>query len=170
MEEAGGIAALGIDWKIFLAQLINFVIVFWLLNKYAFKPLLRVLEERREKVEKSVKDAQSIIEEKERLKQEVDKKLAQASQKAQEIVSASSKAAKEEQVRMRGEADANVAKMMTETKAQIADMKQSMKAEIVKELGMLIVKTTEKVIQEDVPTQTKNKISQELNKKIADER
>lgn len=169
-QEAGGIAALGIDWKIFLAQLINFVVVFWILNKYAFKPIIKVLEERRQKVERSINDAQKIIEERDQLKVEVDKKMKEASQKAQEIITSSTKAAKEEQAQIRAQADANAAKLVAETKEQIATMKQGMKAEIVKELGTLVVNTTQKVISEDIPTETKNKISQELNKDIINER
>ncbi len=161
---------MGIDWKIFLAQLINFVVVFWILNKYAFKPIIKVLEERRQKVERSINDAQKIIEERDQLKVEVDKKMKEASQKAQEIITSSTKAAKEEQAQIRAQADANAAKLVAETKEQIATMKQGMKAEIVKELGTLVVNTTQKVISEDIPTETKNKISQELNKDIINER
>jgi len=170
MEESGGIAALGIDWKILLAQLINFIIVFWVLSRYAFKPLLKVLDERRAKVEKSVKDAQEIIEEKEHLAQEVEKKLSEANQKAQEIIALSSKAAKQDQARIRQEADSSASKMVAEAKTQITAMKQSMKQEIVKELGELIVSTTKKVIEEEVPTQTKNKIVGQINKEVTSER
>ena len=170
MAETGGIAVLGIDWKIFIAQLVNFVIVFWLLNRFAFKPLLKVLEERRTKVEKSVKDAQEIIQNKERLDKEVDKKLKEASQKAQEIITSSNKAAKQEHARIRGEADASSAKLIKETKAQIADMKQSMKSELAQELGTLIVTTTEKVIGEEVTPQVKNKIDKDMAREVARER
>ena len=56
-----------IDAKLLAAQAINFAIVFAVLYFFALKPLVKVMQERTKKIEKSVKDAQ-----------EVDKRLARA--------------------------------------------------------------------------------------------
>ena len=48
---------LGIDWKIFLAQLVNFGIVFFVLKKFAFSPIQKLLKERQSKIEKGLDDA-----------------------------------------------------------------------------------------------------------------
>ena len=48
---------LGIDWKIFLAQLVNFGIVFFVLKKFAFSPIQKLLKERQSKIEKGLNDA-----------------------------------------------------------------------------------------------------------------
>lgn len=41
----------GIDWKMMLAQLINFGIVFFILRAFAYKPILKLLDNRRKKIE-----------------------------------------------------------------------------------------------------------------------
>lgn len=41
----------GIDWKLMLAQLINFAVVFFVLRAFAYKPILKLLDERKKKIE-----------------------------------------------------------------------------------------------------------------------
>ena len=63
MAEPSGIAALGIDLKILIAQLVNFLLLYFLLSKFAFGPLGKILEERRKRIEESEKRAQEIEQE-----------------------------------------------------------------------------------------------------------
>ena len=51
-------AAFGIDWKLLLAQSVNFLIVFGGLTYFLYKPLMRALAAREEKIAKGVKDAE----------------------------------------------------------------------------------------------------------------
>lgn len=44
----------GIDWKLFLAQIINFSVILFVLRKFAYQPILKMLRERREGIEKGV--------------------------------------------------------------------------------------------------------------------
>ena len=45
----------GWNWKLFLSQVISFCIVAYLLQRFAYKPILAVLEERRRKIEEGAK-------------------------------------------------------------------------------------------------------------------
>ena len=51
------IATFHIDWKIIIAQVLNFGVVFGVLYLFALKPLMKVMRERTEKIEKGIKDA-----------------------------------------------------------------------------------------------------------------
>jgi F-type H+-transporting ATPase subunit b len=58
------IHSLGIDWKLLLAQIINFFILFFILYKFLSKPLLKIIEERKLKIEEGLKlrdEAQDLI-------------------------------------------------------------------------------------------------------------
>ncbi len=44
----------GIDWKLMLAQLINFAVVFFLLRAFAYKPILKLLDARRKRIEEGL--------------------------------------------------------------------------------------------------------------------
>ncbi|MDR0978302.1 MAG: ATP synthase F0 subunit B [Endomicrobium sp.] len=49
----------GLETKLFLFQLINFLIIVFILKKFLFKPLKKILDERRQRVEQSLKDAEN---------------------------------------------------------------------------------------------------------------
>lgn len=49
------VSQLGIDWKLLLAQGVNFVILLFVLTKFVYKPLMKMVEERRKKIELGIK-------------------------------------------------------------------------------------------------------------------
>ena len=73
---------IGFDWQIALANLINFLIIFFLLNKLVFKPLNRVMKERQSKIEKGMhayEESKAILKEAEEKKQEEIREAERAS-------------------------------------------------------------------------------------------
>ncbi len=69
--------AFGIDWKLLLAQGVNFVIVLGVLSYFLYKPALRMIDARREKIAAGIRDAE-----------EAGKRLAEADAERQKIVGA----------------------------------------------------------------------------------
>ncbi len=59
-EDTGIVGMFGINWKLFLAQLVNFAIVLFVLWKWVFKPVTKGLSDRTEKIENSLQDAEKI--------------------------------------------------------------------------------------------------------------
>ncbi len=49
---------LGFDWKVALANLVNFLIIFWLLRNVVFKKIAAAIKERREKIQAGLDDAE----------------------------------------------------------------------------------------------------------------
>jgi F-type H+-transporting ATPase subunit b len=47
----------GFDWQVALANLVNFIIIFFILKKFAFKPIGKLIKERQEKIQKGLDDA-----------------------------------------------------------------------------------------------------------------
>jgi F-type H+-transporting ATPase subunit b len=78
MEEAVGIAALGISWSAFIFQLINFLVLLAILRIFAYPAIIRVLEARKQKIDEQLQNAA-----------EIEKRLALAHTEAQDIVHAS---------------------------------------------------------------------------------
>jgi F-type H+-transporting ATPase subunit b len=56
------IEALGLDVKILIAQIINFVLLLAILYKIGYKPIMRFVEQRTGKIEKGLKDAEEAAE------------------------------------------------------------------------------------------------------------
>src|SRR5579884_2985677 len=77
-DSSSGIGALGLNLTSFLIQLGTFVIAYLVLRKWAFGPILKVLKERREVIEKGV----SLGEKMQKDQAEMEKKVAQALREA----------------------------------------------------------------------------------------
>lgn len=75
-------AAFGINWKLIVAQMVNFGALVFLLSYFLYRPILNLLDERREKIAKGVKDAE-----------EAAAKLASSHAEGKEIVGKSVKEA-----------------------------------------------------------------------------
>ena len=77
---------LGISLPILLAQIINFVILFGLLFLVAYKPLMRMLDERSNKIKESMEQTELIKEQAAHAEEEVKKQLGTAAKEGQEVI------------------------------------------------------------------------------------
>ena len=77
-DSSSGIGALGIDGKALVIQLVTFVLVFLVLKRFAFKPIVKIMEHRRETIEKGVELGQQMQKEKDELEAEVAETLHKA--------------------------------------------------------------------------------------------
>lgn len=58
MEEAGLFGQLGINWKLFLSQAVNFFILLIVLHKFVYKPLFKNIKERNARIKEGLEKAQ----------------------------------------------------------------------------------------------------------------
>ena len=70
-----------------IAQVVNFIILLWVLAKFAYKPLLKAMDDRRTKIVKDMDQADHARKEAEALKQEYVNQLKNAKKEANDIVS-----------------------------------------------------------------------------------
>ncbi|MBI2020577.1 F0F1 ATP synthase subunit B, partial [Candidatus Daviesbacteria bacterium] len=76
----------GINPLLLAAQVVNFLVLLWILNKLLYKPILKVLNQRREKIEESLKNAAEIEEKLLKTEEDREKILAKASEEAQKLM------------------------------------------------------------------------------------
>ncbi len=84
---SSGLGALGISWSAFVVQLITFVLAFLVLKKYAIKPIIKILDDRRAKIEQGVSLGDSMVKKEQELEIKVSQQLHQARVKADRIIS-----------------------------------------------------------------------------------
>lgn len=140
-----------------LAQVIAFMIMVWVLNRYAWKPLLRLLEERRDKI---YTEFQSIDDQKKEIKkltEEYNIKLkgieAEARQKIQEEISKGREIAEKIQKEAHTQAQGILTKAQSDVEREIAKAKIQLKNDLVD----LVITSTQKVIQEKMQDKDKQK-------------
>lgn len=138
---------LGIDWRLIIAQMVNFFILLGLLYKFVYKPLLKMLEERRERVEKSIDQAKQIEANMARATRERQEEIAKARAESGRIVEEAKLAATAYRNKLIVEAQAEAEKIVKQAQSILATEKSAMLAEAKTELADLVVATTEKVLR-----------------------
>ncbi len=138
--------ALGIEWPLLLAQVVNFLMLIVLLRMFLYKPVLNMLNARKERIAQSMKDAERVSAAAREAEQEKAKVLEQARREAQEIrVQATRDAEKIAQdVRSRADLEATEIRM----KAQVDAAKQAelALADANKQIADLAMMATEKLL------------------------
>lgn len=145
-EQAGGIAALGLDLKAFVFQLITFVLVLLFLKKFVYSKLVDTLEERRNAVVGSLEAAKQAAEDLSKAEEKVEKLLAEARQESADIVAIAHKEAaamvEEAETKARKKADTIVA----DAKSQLDSEILKARTQLQKETKALVAEATEKII------------------------
>lgn len=139
---------LGIDWRLLAAQIINFFILLFILYKFLYTPILRLLENRAKKIEKGLNDAKAIeqrLKEIEKLKQE---KMSEALDKAKQIVEEASLVAENNKKEKIIEARTEITAQVIKAKELIKEEKGKMLDEVKKEVGELVILAIQKIIPE----------------------
>ena len=155
----------GVKPVLVLAQIVNFVILLFLLKKFAYKPILKVLDERKYKIETSLKQAE-----------EIEIKLAETEKNQKEIIGN----AERESTKIIEEAK-NAAKKLQEdtlvgTNKKIEETKQKKKeaskvesekmgSEVKTDMARLVAEMTKKIIGKTLS----NKDTENLVKKSLEE-
>src|SRR5919198_3959702 len=129
--------ALGISGLALLAQIVNFLLILFLLNKLAVGPITRIVAERRARAEQAVRDAEEARKARESAEQERIEALNEARREANDILNRAQKVAqdtrdadiaatREELERMRqraaGDIDAEKQRAIADLRAEVADL------------------------------------------------
>lgn len=145
-----------------MAQTINFAIVFAVLYFFALKPLLKIMREREEKIDKSIKDAKKIEEELVRTEKNYVEEIAKARREAMAIIEDANKQSEERKKDAVAKAKEEIGQIINKEKESIRAEKDKTMKEIKKELAGLIVASLEKVLAEKID----NKKDKEFIEKI----
>ena len=87
------IEAFDINWVSFGFQLLNFLLILYILNRFMFKPLLARLDERSAKIAQGLEDAESAARDRELARAEREAAVADARKEASELISSANKIA-----------------------------------------------------------------------------
>jgi len=138
--------ALEIDWGIIITQIIGFLIALWILKAFAWKPLLKMLDDRRRKIVGDIDEAEKIRASADELLEAYKVKLRDIDNEARarilEAVSEGSRIASEIRDQAREESRQILAKSRDELARDVAKARVQLRDDII---GMA-VKAAEKVI------------------------
>ena len=141
-----------------LTQIIAFIIVVWILKKFAWKPLLLVMEERRKKIKAEFEGIEEQKKKIQALTEEYQERLkgieAEARIKIQEAVKEGRKISQEIQAEARNQAKEILSKAHSEVEREIAKAKLQLKNDLVN----MTISATQKIIQERLDQEKHRKL------------
>ncbi len=149
-EDVEGIAALGVNLPGLISQLVNFGIILIALRLFLWKPFLRVLDERRQKIEAGLKASEAAAHAAESSQEESRRILDQARAESRDIVSRSQETAnrlrEELESQARRDAEQIVSRARQEIEAERAQAIQSLRSEF----ADLTVRAAERVVGQSI--------------------
>lgn len=142
------ISTFHVDIRLLVAQMVNFGIVFAVLYFFALKPLLAVMKERADKIEKSMNDVKAIDIKLVETKDEYHKIITEARKEASEILDKSRREAELKKTEIVNKAKEEIGVIINKEKESVREEKQRVIKEIKKEVADLVVLAIEKILEE----------------------
>ncbi len=159
------IGELGIDISLIVAQAVNFLILLALLYFFGFKRILKMLDERSQKIRDSVEQADQVKAEAARAEEENRKKLEAAGKEGQEAISRAMRAGEEARQRAQEGAKAEAADLIEKARQEIDRERNAVIGELRKVFADLTIVAAEKVIEKSLD----KKSHRELIDKVLEE-
>jgi len=142
------LSAFGIDWRLLIINMVNFGLLLLALWYFLYAPLMRMLDERRQKVAKGMHDA----EESERILKDVAGKrsdmLSEAGKEADDLVAQSRAAAAKKERDIIAASEARAEGVLRDAQVQAQELKATAIAESKQEVAKLVVLGMEKVFKQ----------------------
>jgi F-type H+-transporting ATPase subunit b len=157
----------GFDVWIFLSQVISFVIVALVLRQFAYKPILAVLEERRQRIAEGLLNAEKIKQQLAEAEQRHAEILAKANAQAQKMIDDARESSAHIAERKQQEAVVAAEQIMAKAREASAIEHERTMTELKRELGRLVVNTTAKVTGKILTPEDQRRLQDEAARQIA---
>ena len=158
---------LGIQWPILVAQTISFSIVFFVLWRFAYKPIFEMLQARREKIAEALANAEKIKTDVARTEAERQKILTDAGDQANKLIDDARQAAARVRETETQKAIAAAEQIVVKAREAAAQERAQMLAQLKREVGRLVVQTTATVTGKVLTSEDQQRLSAETEKQLA---
>ncbi len=149
-DSSSGIGALGIDGKALIIQLVTFLLAFWVLKRYAFTPIVKLMDERRSTIESGVRLGEKMQKDEAAMAAKVEKTLHEARQQADGIISGAQETGRQSIREAEEKAHSKAAGILKDAEARIVQETARARTGLERELVGLISDATEAIIHEKV--------------------
>jgi len=157
---------LGLNAALLISQIVNFVLLILLLKKFAYGPILKVLQERSDKIEKSLEQAKKIEEELRNTESTKIEEIKKAKEEAQKIIKESYETAETNSQKSIEETRRKTQEIVQKAKEEIQEEKEKSVKEAEREIGDLAIQIAEKIIKKNLDDESQRKLADETLSKI----
>lgn len=141
---------LGINFPLLIAQIVNVVLLVWLLSMFLYRPILNMLNERTRRIQESLKDAEQVKEQLARANQDYDAKLAQARQEAAAILAQAQERAKLQEQEIVAQARVEADRIRSDAREQAVQERDQLLRDLKNQMAELVTATASRVLGEEL--------------------
>src|SRR5437868_13913913 len=157
----------GWNWKLFLSQVVSFCIVAFLLRRFAYKPILAILEDRRRKIEEGQLNAEKIRKELAEAEKRYQEIVGKANADAQRMIDEARESATHLSERKQQEAIVAAEQIVAKAKEAAALEHERQMQTLKRELGRLVIDTTAKVTGKILTQEDQKRLQEEAARQVA---
>lgn len=160
------LSSLGVEWKLLLAQIINFGILVFVLYRLVYKPLLKVLDERRFSVDEAIKKSSSIDSKLEEIKNLEQTTLSEARKAGEKIIRDTEASATNLRARLEKEASESASKIIHEAETRIKNQEEKIREEIKREIRIIVAQAIEHTVGKYLNSDSIKRLNEEASEEI----
>lgn len=154
--------AFGVDVFKLGFQIFNFLLLLYLLNRFLFKPVIAMLDERRERLAKGLEDAESAARDRELASAAREETLAEARREAQAIIARASKMAEDSRSETIAGAKAEADKVVAKAREEIETEKERAMSELRGHVADLALAAAGKLVRSEMDGGTQRRLVEEF--------
>lgn len=151
----------GLDWPKFFAQVIVVLLVYFILSKYAFGPVLAVLEARRRRIAEGEANLETIKTEMDRAEEKVRETLNRANQDAERLISEARDSAEALKGQKAQEAIKEATQILEKAREASRMEHEKVMDELKRDFGRLVIDATSKVTGKVLDDSDQKRINEE---------
>jgi len=153
---------LGINWATLLAQIANFLILLGILYAVAYKPFMKMADQRSQKIKESVEEADKVKAEAARAEEDFKKRLETAGKEGQEVIARAMRTGEEARQRAQQEAKQEAQSLIEKARVEIQRERDEAIGELRGEFADLTIVAAEKVIEKSLDKQAHQQIIEKV--------
>jgi len=154
--------SLGIDWKMLIAQIINFLILLLILRFFLYKPIVNMLTKRKDKIAQGLKDAEQAKEQLEQASAKSKQTLTDASLVSEKIIKTAKKEMEEQTQTEIRKAQLKAEEILASSRQQAALEQAKIVEKAKREITDLALTISEKVIGDQISKDDIKKVSEQI--------
>ena len=154
---------LGLNFFLFISQLINFGLMIYILHKLLYSRVLEMLKKRTQRLEESIKDADKVKEQLESEKRDYDEEMSRARQEGAQVIAQAQERAKAQENEIIAQARQEAERIRAEAREQGERERDQLMSEVKDQLAELVSLTARQVLQAEVSGKHDQLINESLS-------
>ena len=155
-------SGLGVNVWTLIAQIVNFLILLLVLYFFAYKPVMKMLDERSHKIKESMDEVQKVKDQAAQTEEEFKKKIEAASKEGQEVIARAMRTGEEARQRAQAEAKQEAQVLVEKARVEIQRERDETIGELRQEFADLTVVAAEKVIGKSLDKESHRQIIEQV--------